>query len=176
MPCNCRKLKDVGKFLFPSPADDLVLLADDDLLYGPGHVRRLRRIGEAVGLESNVVGIHGSIYRTGEGALIKNRLVCHYQGPLAKSHRVHQLGTGTVLALGRNMAPLDYMQGSEKFVDVRFARWLHSKGVGLWAIKRPKEFIRNVPPGNEAHETIYKTFTKNTPEHVLEEIRSFLAV
>ena len=171
-----RDLKDVGKFLFPSPADDLVLLADDDLLYGPGHVRRLRRIGEAVGLESNVVGFHGSIYLPSEEAQMPRRIVFHYQGPLAKSRRVHQLGTGTVLALGRNMAPLDYMQGSEKFVDVRFARWLHSKGVGLWAIKRPKGFLRSVPAANDAHETIYKTFTRYNPGHVQAEIRSFLAV
>ena len=169
-------LKDVGKFLFQPAADDLVMLADDDLLYGPGHVRRLRRIGEAVGLESNVLGFHGSTYLPNKEGGMPQRIVFHYQGPLAKSRRVHQLGTGTVLALGRNVPPLAYMQGSEKFVDVRFAKWLHSKGIGLWAIKRPKGFLRSFPVANEAHETIYKTFTRHNPGHVQAEIRSFLAV
>jgi hypothetical protein len=166
--------KDVGKFLFAPDPDDLVVMADDDLLYSPKHVRRLRRIGGEIGLETCVVGVHGTIYRPDVDALVRKRISLHFEDPLVQSRRVHQLGTGTVLALGRNVAPLDYMQGSQKFVDVRYARWLHESGITSWAIERPKGFLREIVPERKHHETIFKTFTRRTPENVLDEIRSFL--
>jgi hypothetical protein len=165
--------KDVGKFIFEPAPDDLVLMTDDDLLYHPKHVRRLRRIGEGIGLQSNVFGVHGSIYRPNEGSLINGRLNFHFGRALGETRRVHQLGSGTMLALGRNVAPLDFMQGSQKFVDVRYARWLRENGIASWVIKRPRNFIREIAPPAERQETIFKTFTRRTPPQVLDEIRSF---
>lgn len=166
--------KDVGKFIFEPAPDDLVFMADDDLLYSPKHVRRLRRIGEKVGLKSGVFGVHGVVYRPQYESLIRKRISFHFEDPLVQTRRVHQLGTGTVLALGRNVAPLEFMRGSQKFVDVRYARWLYSMGISSWAIERPKGFIREIDPLNNDGETIYKTFTRRTPDYVLDEIRDFL--
>lgn len=166
-------LKDVGKFAPTVAVDDLVVLADDDLLYHPTHVATLWRIGEDLDLDRAVVGLHGTIYHPGQGPLIRNRTTLHCDEPLAVSTRVHQLGTGTVLALGRNVAPLDFMAGSQKFVDVRYARWLHDRGVQAWAASRPDDFLRKIELPGLKVETIYKTFTRRSPDHVLQEIRLF---
>jgi hypothetical protein len=166
-------LKDVGKFALQVAADDLVVMADDDLLYDPTHVATLRRIGEGLGLDRVVIGLHGTIYHPGKGPLIRNRTTYHCDDPLAQSARVHQLGTGTILALGRNVAPFDFMLGSQKFVDVRYARWLHDKGLQSWAIERPAGFLRKIELPGIKVETIFKSFTRHSPDHVLQEIRQF---
>lgn len=169
-------LKDVGKFAVEVATDDLVVMADDDLLYHPTHVTTLRRIGEDLDLDRVVVGLHGTIYHPGQGPLIRSRTTYQCDEALAVSTRVHQLGTGTVLALGRNVAPLDFMAGSQKFVDVRYARWLHQKGLHSWAIQRPEGFVRKIEPPGVKVETIFKTFTRHSPDHVLQEIRQFAQV
>jgi hypothetical protein len=167
-------LKDVGKFMFEPAANDLVVLADDDLLYSPKHVKRLRRIGEQKGLKTGVFGIHGVIYRPVSENFIQSRVILHFRDGLERTRRVHQLGSGTILALGQNVAPLDFMRGSQKFVDVRYARWLHDRGLISWAIERPRKFLREVEQMDETHETIFKTFTSSTPPHVIDEICEFM--
>ena len=165
--------KDVGKFATTPRSDDLVFFVDDDLLYHENFVRRMIRIGRNVGLDNNVFGVHGANYGTGVRASKLDRKVYHFKRPLKETTRVEQLGTGTMMALGKNVAPLDFMLGSEKFVDVRYARWLFQNGIASWAISRPRGFVREIVPENDDHETIWQSFTKSTPEHVMDEIRAF---
>lgn len=169
-----KDLKDVGKFAFPAAPEDLVVMADDDLLYHPKHVKRLRRIGEELDLKRVVVGLLGTIYRRDDRDLIKGRTSLRFNEGLQERTRVHQLGSGTLLALGANIAPLEYMQGSQKFVDVRFARWLHNKGIECWAVERPDQYLREIELPGVQVETIFRTFTKRTPQHVREEIYQYL--
>ena len=166
-------LKDVGKFALKVASDDLVVMADDDLLYHPMHVTTLRHIGDGLDLDRVVVGLHGTIYHPDRGPLIRSRTTYQCDEPLATSTRVHQLGTGTALALGRNVAPPDFMAGSQKFVDVRYARWLHGRGLQSWAVQRPEGFLRKIELPGIKVETIFKTFTRHSPDHVLQEIRAF---
>lgn len=37
-----------------------------------------------------------------------------------------------------------FMAGSQKFVDVRYARLLHGRGLQSWAIERPQDFLRKI--------------------------------
>jgi hypothetical protein len=166
--------KDVGKFIFEPGNDDLVVMADDDLMYHPKHVKRLRRIGDSIGWEKSVFGVHGMIYRPFPDAIIRKRISLHFQDRLTTTRRVHQLGSGTLIALGVNVAPLDYMRSSQKFVDVRYARWLYENGIASWAIERPSGFVREIETPDEKMETIFKTFTRRTPGHVVDEIRTFM--
>jgi hypothetical protein len=162
-------LKDTGKFL-PVPApDDVVVLADDDLRYNPGHVRHLLQEGSRIGLERNVVGLHGSIYESRT-----RRTFLHLNDPLREARRVHQLGTGTVLALGRNVAPFDYMAGSQKFVDVRYARWLADRRVGCWSVPRRRGFLRPFEDLSGQRETIFQTFTRLRPPVLMDEISALI--
>lgn len=162
-------LKDCGKFLPTAAADDVVVLADDDLLYSPSHVGHLLHEGEKVGLDHNVVGLHGTIYRSET-----SRKALRFERALDRTSRVHQLGTGTMLTLGRNLAPFDVMVGSQKFVDVRYARWLAARGIGCWAAARPDNFLREVPRIQGGHETIYKSFTRHAPAPFVAEVRALM--
>lgn len=165
-----KDLKDTGKFLPVPAADDVVVLADDDLLYNPDHVRHLLAAGEEIGLDRNVVGLHGALYLSP----LKRRTLRFFHA-LDAARRVHQLGTGTVLALGRNLPPHDFMAGSEKFVDVRYARWLAEQGIGLWIVARPRGFLVEIPDDSGRRETIFQGFTKLRPQALQDEVRALIA-
>ena len=165
--------KDVGKFATKPIPDDIVFFVDDDLSYHKNFVRRMLRIGREVGLENNVFGVHGANYGVGVLASKLDRKVYHFKRPLNETTQVEQLGSGTMMALGKNVAPLDFMLGSQSFVDVRYARWLFQNGITSWAISRPRGFVKEIAPESDNHETIWASFTKNTPEHVMDEIRAF---
>jgi hypothetical protein len=162
-------LKDTGKFWPVPAADDVVVLADDDLRYNPDHVRVLLDEGTRIGLDRNVVGLHGSIYESR-----RKRTFVHMNDPLRVARRVHQLGTGTVLALGRNVAPFDYMAGSQKFVDVRYARWLANRRIGCWSVPRARGFLRQIEDPSGQRETIFNTFTRHRPQVLLDEISALI--
>lgn len=165
--------KDVGKFIKQPAADDLVFFVDDDLRYHPNFVRRMRRLGRNIGLEDNVFGFHGSIYGEKIAVSKLDRKVFHFRRQLSDTTQVDQIATNSMMALGKNVAPLDYMAGSEKFVDVRYAKWLFQNGISSWAISRPARFLKEINSDYEDHETIWSSFTRNTPEHVMREIRTF---
>ncbi len=166
-------LKDVGKFLPEVQPDDLVFLTDDDIQYEPGYVERLMTAGEALGLERVVVGYHGSIYGDVAANGIHDRSIYSFYRPRRKTIRVDQLGTGVMMALGRNVAPLAHMMGSQKFVDVRYAAWLQARGVQSWCIQREVPLATQLFPKGKGRGSIYKTFTMNSPDVVIAEILQF---
>ncbi len=162
--------KDVGKFVTQPTPEDHVFFVDDDLCYAPGYCDWLTRQAEAVGLEQHVFGLHARIYQYPVGAEARSRKTLYYRHALRQTRFVDQLGTGTVLALGRNVPPLDYMCGSEKFVDVRYAKWCFENQISQIALARPFNMARPLRHGGT---TIYRDFTVSSPDHVLAEIRSF---
>lgn len=166
-------LKDVGKFLPEAGPDDLVFLADDDIHYEPGYAAALITAGEALGLDRAVVGYHGSIYGDVGANGVNDRSIYSFYRPRRKTIRVDQLGTGVLMALGRNVAPLAHMMGSQKFVDVRYAAWLQAKGVASWCIRREAPLATQLFPKGEGRGSIYKTFTLTNPETVTAEILQF---
>lgn len=163
-------LKDVGKFLPQAGPDDLVFLADDDIQYEPGYVEGLLTAGETLGLDRVVVGYHGSIYGDVAANGVNDRNIYSFYRPRRKTIRVDQLGTGVLMALGRNIAPLSHMMGSQKFVDVRYAAWLHDRGVASWCIRRDKPLATQLFPKGKGRGSIYKTFTMSSPATVMAEI------
>lgn len=78
-----------------------------------------------------------------------------------------------MLALGRNVAPFSYMNGSRKFVDVRYARWLHKQDIQSWCVAHKQDLLQEMQITTGRHETIYKDFTRHTPDHVILEIQDF---
>jgi len=164
--------KDVGKFLPVVAPDDLVFLCDDDLDYTPGYVAHFMSQAEALGLDRNVLGLHGTIYRRTFGKLrsLRSRKQFHYAKALDKPRYVDQLGTGTVLVRGANLPAFADMETSQKFVDVRFARLASERGLNMVAIARPAKLLV-LRGGREG--SIYQTFTRQSPENVLAETRAF---
>jgi hypothetical protein len=166
-------LKDVGKFL-PTPApEDLVLFVDDDLVYAPTYAEQLILAAERIGLDQSVFGYHGSIYPNVANLTLKDRHVFPFYKARKEAVCVDQLGSGVMLALGRNVPPLSYMMGSQKFVDVRYARWLCEQGVKSWCLARSHKIADELRVSSGRHETIFKTFTRNSPDHVIAEIVQF---
>lgn len=166
-------LKDVGKFLPLPKDDDLVFLVDDDLIYPPDFASTLVASAEGIGLDDAVFGCHGSIYDDVAGKGASGRRVYSFKQKIAETICVDQLGTGAMLALGKNLAPFSVMQSSQKFVDVRYGRWLHAKGLDCWCLAHRKGFIAEIPPSEGRGETIYDTFTQRSPDHVISEILEF---
>ena len=164
--------KDTGKFLPEVAPDDLVFLCDDDLDYTPGYVAQFLSQAEVLGVDKNVLGLHGTIYRRLFGKLrsLRSRKQFHYAKGLDQPRFVDQLGTGTVLVRGANLPAFADMETSQKFVDVRFARLACERGLNMVAIARPAKLLV-LRGGREG--SIYQTFTRQNPENVLAETRAF---
>jgi len=67
------------------------------------------------------------------------------------------------------MPSFDYMRTSQKFVDVRMARWCLSNNLKPICLPRKEQWLNEI-----AHdETIYESYTSCIPPAVEAEIRSF---
>lgn len=166
-------LKDLGKFLPVPKEDDIVFLTDDDLIYPPDYVSSTLAAAEGIGLGNAVFGYHGSIYTDVEARGALGRRVFGFRQNVLATTCVEQLGTGVVVALGRNIAPFSFMRGSQKFVDVRYAKWLLARGVDSWCLAHRKGFLGEISLSDGPAETIYANFTRNSPAHVIAEILEF---
>ncbi|WP_170415005.1 hypothetical protein [Ruegeria atlantica] len=164
--------KDVGKFFTTPEKDDIVFFVDDDLIYSDAFVGHMIRRLEEKGPDKVVFGTHASTYTEKSPTSHRQRDVVKVGQRLRQIQRVDQLATCGMVSLGKNVAPYEYMKDSQKFVDVRYARWLYENGVESWAIDRRRGFVSRIPAERD-HETIFKTFTKRTPPAVLEEISVF---
>lgn len=162
--------KDVGKFVTSPKDDDIVFFVDDDLAYADGYFDYCAEQGALLGLEEHVFGLHSSIYKRNDIENAGERKHFYYRKPYRRGRYVEQVATNSAFALGKNIAPLDYMDGSQKFVDVRYAKWCFEKGLRQITIRRPINMAR---PLRHESETIFRSFTMNSPDHVLDEIRSF---
>ncbi len=163
-----RDFKDVGKF-FPVPGpSDFVFLVDDDLQYHDRYCDWMIGMADEIGLEEYVFGLHGSIYKRSRETPTRKRKLFYYSKSLGRSVCVDELGTGTVLALGKNIAPLDYMVSSQKFVDVRYAKWCFEHRINQVSVARPRNLIRTI---RNSGPSIYKTFTSTNPPAIFEEMR-----
>jgi len=164
-------LKDVGKF-FPVPKpDDHVFLVDDDLLYHDRYCDWMIERTTEIGMEKSVFGLHGSIYKRINGYPTRKRKLYYYSKSLRRSVYVDELGTGTVFALGKNIAPLSYLETAQKFVDTRYAKWCFESKVSQVAIARPRKLIRTI---RHKGPSIYRTFTVHNPPIILCEMDAFV--
>ncbi|WP_170562786.1 hypothetical protein [Ruegeria atlantica] len=164
--------KDVGKFFTTPDPDDIVFFVDDDLIYSEIFVKHMVQRLEEKGPEKVVFGTHASTYTEKTPTSHRQRDVVKVGRPLRRMQRVDQLATCGMVAMGKNVAPYEFMKDSQKFVDVRYARWLYENGVESWAIDRQRGFVGRIPAERD-HETIFKTFTRRTPPAVLAEISVF---
>lgn len=181
--------KDIGKFIFSHRPDDLVFLVDDDLPYPDDYVEQGRVAFEALEARNGgrvVAGYHGTIYHRfslarflkdglrGRGWRLDQRgrakTMFPYFAVLAKARRVTQLGTGTVIARGAQIAPLDVMRDAARRADLRYARWCCQEIIPMVALPREADWIGNVE-NDEA--SIFETYTRDLPPEFLEELEAF---
>ena len=162
-------LKDTGKFLEPRTADEYVFILDDDLEFPPDYASTLVDYYESLPTARVVVGVHGVVYSDLFEGAAGSRFVAKFDKKLARPVVVNQLGTGCSMMRGDLLAPMEYMASSQRFVDVRFARYCHENNIGMVCVARPDQWIRDM----QAEESIYESYTRLHHGQQLGEILAF---
>jgi len=179
--------KDVGKFYPDVTGATYVLFVDDDVIYPVDFIARTVASYEALGLPHAVAGYHCSTYRRPPLALsvkaIKAQLrfwlsprhiarfrrVNHFEETSTTPVYVDQVATNAAITRGADVPPLSYMQGSQKFVDVRLAKWCHANGVPMVSLPRAAGWLGL----QTVEESIIMGFTSRHHQHVADEIRTY---
>lgn len=156
--------KDIGKFIFKIEADDYVILVDDDIEYPSDYVARLMELYAFVGVNC-VLGLHSIIYSDYFDGLPTSRNVRGFNQFQNGLKLVNQLGTGTVFLKGEFMPSLEFMSGSEKYVDLRFSVSCFRKNLPLISIPREKGWMDQ----KNVDSSIFEDFTVGwSSEHIQE--------
>jgi len=176
--------KDAGKFLF-KPRGTYVLLCDDDLVYPKDYVAQSVERFEGLENPKSIGGYHTSTYRLPRPwrgwseikrlmALRKQNIPAYrhidifYQA-CAQHKIVDQVASGVCILRACDFPSYDYMKDSQKFVDVRLAKWCFEQNIMPVALPRVHNWITPI----RYDETIYDDFTKSHPNHVSNEIWSY---
>lgn len=185
--------KDAGKFYPECSHAEFVLMIDDDVVY-PGDfvVRSVERM-KSLGSGRYLGGYHCSIYRRpalrplsirsvksnirffiSPHHIARFREFSHFGHTISDPVIVDQVGSGAAIMRGADLPPYDFMKTSQKFVDVRLARWCHENGIVRVTLPREKGWLRpSSSEGVDFEETIVHSFTEKHHKHVAKEIRSF---
>jgi hypothetical protein len=162
-------LKDTGKFKRVAGADEYVFLMDDDLIFPSDYADTLVACLAQLQSSAVAVGVHGVVYSDLFDGAASSRFVAKFDKALAKPILVNQLGTGCLMLRGDLMPPLEYMRSSKRFVDVRFARYCHEKGIGMVCVARPANLVKDQEP----EESIFESYTRTHHGEQLAEILQF---
>ncbi|MGF1462340.1 MAG: hypothetical protein ACFB2Z_04095 [Maricaulaceae bacterium] len=168
-----RDYKDVGKFLPDISGAEFVVLVDDDIQYPPNYVSVLREQYERLKKRmprAFVLGVHGTTYADIFTGGQKARNVYVFWRALNEPKLVNQLGTGTCFLPASLQPPLTFMDASQRYVDVRFARYQFEHDVDLVCAQREDGWMRDAPGERE---TIFQDFTRVWPAHVTREVQTF---
>jgi hypothetical protein len=162
-------LKDVGKFARACGADEYVFLMDDDLLFPPDYVANLVEWQQKCPSPRMAIGLHGVVYSDLFEGASASRFVAKFDKALRKPMLVNQLGTGCLMIRGDLMPDYDYMASSQRFVDVRFARHCHERGIGMLCISREAGWVKDQDP----EESIFESYTRERHGEQTQEILEF---
>ena len=157
--------KDVGKFVPASRPDDIVILCDDDIDYPTNYVEYLLAAHKELDPLNPILGLHGIIYADFFDGDAGSRTDYTFNTELAAHMLVNQLGTGTVMLQGWQMPSLDFMMGSQRFVDLRFAIHAHRHRFPMIAVKRAQSWL----PSITTNESLFSSFTRSWPADVTRE-------
>lgn len=177
--------KDVGKF-YPDVSDaDYVFMIDDDLIYPADFVKRSVASLTALGPSGFMGGYHASLYVKPSFSLSPKKLfawaryadvkIADYRAPfrfyetLEQPTVVDQIATNAAIMRGADFPPYEFMAGSQKFVDVRLARWCFEHDIRPVALPKVEGWLGEV----RFEETIFNGFTRNNHPHVSEEIWTY---
>jgi len=185
--------KDAGKFLFDCTQAEYVVLIDDDLVYPKDYVAKSVARMRALGPGRYLGGYHCSIYnrpglrpisiksvKANIRFLVSPSHIARFRRILFLGHGltdpvvVDQIGSGTAIIRGADIPPYEFMKPSQKFVDVRLARWCFEQGIVRVSLPRENGWLCQCDSkGVIVEETIHDDFTQKHHKHVAQEIRSF---
>lgn len=185
--------KDAGKFYPDCSGAEYVFLIDDDVVYPVDFmVLSLDRM-RSLGAGRYVGGYHCSIYQRpallplSVKSIKANIRFWGWPNRIARFRKfftfgdsvqspiyVDQVATNAAVMKAREMPPYDFMKTSQKFVDVRLARWCFEQDIKRVNLPREKSWLRQCDSeGVIFEETISEDFTQKHHKHVAHEIRSF---
>lgn len=158
--------RDVGKFLDIDVDDeDTILYVDDDIIYPENYASVMcQKIAEN---DKAVYGLHGVIYPDAYDGDVGLRRVFSFPKALERDRFVNQIGTGTVAIKAKYRPRHSFMQGSQKFVDVRFAIHCLINGIPIICIARENKWLEEIKHG----ESIFSSFTTTWPLNVTKEVQ-----
>lgn len=179
--------KDVGKFYPDVSGAAYVFYVDDDVDYPDDFVAGTIAKFEAVPLPRILAGYHTSLYR--RPALkpslrslrslavfsLQKRKIARYRQVNGLAHAVahacvvDQVATNAAIIRGRDAPDYAYMRDSQKFVDVRLARWCFEHDITPVCLPRPANWMSSKPDDD----SIFRTFTSAHHDHVAAEIWSY---
>lgn len=162
-------LKDTGKFWRQPGEDEYVFLMDDDLTFPSDYVGTLIGFYRRLPTARAVVGLHGVIYSDLFEGAPASRFVAKFDKALERPILVNQLGTGVMMLPGELLPPFEFMRTSQRFVDVRFARYCHENAIGMVCVPRPARWVVDQEP----EESIFATYTRERQSEQLPEILQF---
>lgn len=178
-------LKDVGKFYPDVGEAKYVFLVDDDIVYPSDYVSATINRFETLPMQNYMGGYHGSLYlRPRLRQLLRHPSLLftydkrvadfrsggfHFSGELKAATVVDQIGTGTAILRGKDMPSFEYMRTSQKYVDVRLARWCFERGVTPVCLPRAANWLEEL----SFDESIHGCFTTKNPSYVNAEILTY---
>jgi hypothetical protein len=162
-------LKDTGKFWRSPGEGEYLFLMDDDLTFPSDYVEKMIGFHKRMPTARTVVGLHGVIYSDLFEGAPASRFVAKFDKALDKPILVNQLGTGCLMLPGALMPPFDFMRSSQRFVDVRFARYCHENAIGMVCVPRAAGWVVDQEP----EESIFETYTRERHSEQLPEIVAF---
>lgn len=185
--------KDAGKFYPDCSGAEYVLMIDDDVVYPRDFVALSVERMKSLGPDRYLGGYHCSIYRRPKlkytsmrsiksnirfwispNQIARFRKYFHFGCDVSNAIYVDQVATNAAIMRGSDMPPYDFMRTSQKFVDVRLAKWCFENEIMRVTLPRQKAWLR--PSSSEGvvfQEEIVHDFTEKHHKHVAQEIRSF---
>lgn len=153
-------LKAKGKFLALGDLDRPALFFsfDDDILYPPDYVARLRAALEAYGHDA-VVGAHGSVFTEPLTSYLTDRKGPHRSAAQAEDCLVDILGMDTI-AFATDRLTFDVTAWQKtNMLDLCFACEAARQGVPMVSVRREADWVRGLA-SNQA-DSIYRRLTED---------------
>jgi len=148
---NHRKIKPIlgldigdGGKLHGEQGSDYTFLVDDDLRYPANYVAKMKRAIDSYG-GSRIIGAHAAILRKDPKNYFSDRSVWHFAAKINSTFPVNVLGTGTVAFSGDLVRLSEISPVMPNMLDVYFAVYCQSRGIGMSSIARPTNWIQQIP-------------------------------
>jgi hypothetical protein len=184
--------KDAGKFYPDTAGAEYVFLVDDDNVYPADFVALTVTRMRALGTLRAMGGYHSSIYQSPPLAPtvpaakrflrfhLRPRQIANFRDIVhfGRGHddyiHVDQVATNAAVIRGDLIPGYDDMRTSQKFVDVRLAKWCFEQGILRLSLPRKADWILpSEAEGVSFDETIVHGFTYKHHAHVAREIWSY---
>jgi hypothetical protein len=131
-----------SRFLAPLlfGSDAVVVLFDDDILYPPDYVSRIRLALAQYG-DKAVIGFHGTIFMPPHHSYVRNRYFFHFSSKLDNDLNVHELGCGTAAFLSSTFRPNPATWRHHHMDDLYLAAEAVKANLKMVALKREANWL-----------------------------------